>query len=294
MQSKTCKKCGTEKPATTEFFRAVNSNGKIYFFGSCIVCTNEEAKLRMREYLADPVNAEKQRQRAKQRTPEQRQAERAASRARRGKSYIPGGAAIAAKQRSEKLHTGTERGEYKRLGPAFERHMDRLAEWNAHEAFSWWIRHKAKEDTVKAFYADRPWANPRLGRGEQWRLRYALDPSFNAKERIRTQIKKASKRDGIAETIRSAIRRQGNSPFVKRELGYTIDQLRTHLERQFHNGMTWQAFLAGDIHIDHIMPKASFDFSKHNDWVECWSLSNLRPLWARDNLSKSDKQTHLI
>ena len=251
---------------------------------------------RLRDTEGRPSDREKnrrltlQREWAKKRTPEQRQAERAKIRAKKGKPYTPGGSEAL----RERLHKGTKNGFYKRLGPAFERHMDRLAAWNAVEAFDWWIRHKAHPDAVAAFYADRPWANPRLSSAEQYRVRYAMDPAFNAGERLRRQIKKASQRDGVAETIRLAIRRNGSSPFVKRELGYTIAELRRHLERQFLPGMSWQAYLDGQIHIDHIRPKASFDLSQHEDWVACWCLSNLRPLWAKDNLAKSDKRHFLL
>lgn len=222
------------------------------------------------------------------RTTEQRQAERAKARAKAGKAYTPDWHAQIKECASKKSTI------YVKCGPAFERHMDRLAEWNAYQAFNWWIMHKASDETVQAFYADRPWANPRLTDAQAYAMRYSMDPEFNAGERLRRQIKKAAQRDGVAETIRQAIRRNGNSPFVQRELGYTIAQLRRHIERQFSKGMTWQAFMAGEIHIDHIRPKASFDLSVHSEWVECWSLSNLRPMWARDNLAKRDSITHLL
>ncbi|MEN6401124.1 MAG: hypothetical protein ABFD94_04210 [Armatimonadia bacterium] len=119
-------------------------------------------------------------------------------------------------------------------------------------------------------------------------------PEYRIKFNMRRQLVKAACNDGVAETIRLALKRGHNSPFLERELGYTASELRAHLERQFHDGMTWDDYLSGKIHIDHIMPKASFDLSKHEEWVACWSLPNLRPLWALDNTSKSDKTLFLI
>ncbi|ARK86054.1 hypothetical protein BOC42_00350 [Burkholderia pseudomallei] len=71
--------------------------------------------------------------------------------------------------------------------------------------------------------------------------------------------------------------------------GYTIAALKTHLERQFKDGMDWSAFMRGEIHIDHIKPQRLFDLSDIDEVRACWSLTNLRPLWARDNLTKSGR-----
>jgi hypothetical protein len=69
-------------------------------------------------------------------------------------------------------------------------------------------------------------------------------------------------------------------------VGYTVDELRAHLEARFVDGMSWENM--GEWHIDHIRPLASFVF----DGPDCpnvkraWALSNLQPLWAQDNARK--------
>lgn len=77
-------------------------------------------------------------------------------------------------------------------------------------------------------------------------------------------------------------------------LGYTIAELRTHLERQFLRGMTWDNM--GEWHVDHIVPLASFTITGADcpELKRAWALPNLRPLWARDNLSKSAKRVSLL
>lgn len=72
-------------------------------------------------------------------------------------------------------------------------------------------------------------------------------------------------------------------------VGYTCADLMTHLESQFTKGMTWGNF--GAWHIDHIVPQSWFNFESPEDpeFLECWSLWNLSPLWAFDNLSKGAK-----
>ena len=70
-------------------------------------------------------------------------------------------------------------------------------------------------------------------------------------------------------------------------IGCTIKYLMQHLETQFTAGMTWDNY--GEWHIDHIVPCSSFDFTKEKEQRECFNFINLQPLWAEDNLKKSDK-----
>lgn len=75
---------------------------------------------------------------------------------------------------------------------------------------------------------------------------------------------------------------------------YSLEELMAHLERQFLPGMTWKN--KGDWHIDHIMPRSSFEYSSPDDpeFKKCWSLSNLQPLWAVDNIRKNAKIGYLL
>lgn len=72
-------------------------------------------------------------------------------------------------------------------------------------------------------------------------------------------------------------------------LGCSIEKAKEWLEAQFTEDMTWDAFLAGEIHIDHIRPCASFDLTKKSEQLECFNWKNLQPLWAKDNLEKGAK-----
>lgn len=72
-------------------------------------------------------------------------------------------------------------------------------------------------------------------------------------------------------------------------VGYTLEDLMVHLERQFLIGMSWEN--RSDWHIDHIRPLSSFKFETIEDeeFRMAWGLSNLRPLWCADNLRKGAK-----
>lgn len=100
----------------------------------------------------------------------------------------------------------------------------------------------------------------------------------------------------MGTAIRASLR--GSKQFRKWQdlVGYTIGDLKQHLERQFTKGMSWDAYRSGLIHIDHIIPLASFRITSAEDssFRAAWALTNLRPLWAQENRAKRDRITHLI
>ena len=77
-------------------------------------------------------------------------------------------------------------------------------------------------------------------------------------------------------------------------VGFTLTELMRHLERQFLPGMTWAN--RGDWHIDHVRPLCSFEFTTPEcpQFREAWALTNLRPLWAADNIRKSGRRDLLL
>jgi len=87
--------------------------------------------------------------------------------------------------------------------------------------------------------------------------------------------------------LRYSLRRNKNGHHWEYLVGYTMSDLRVHLESMFKDGMSWDNY--GEWHIDHIRPIASFTFKDYQDieFLECWSLQNLQPLWASENHRKS-------
>jgi len=89
--------------------------------------------------------------------------------------------------------------------------------------------------------------------------------------------------------IRSAIKKGAGSKAYKsiELLGCTIEDARKHLESLFQEGMTWENY--GKWHIDHIRPCSSFDLTDPEQQKQCFNYKNIQPLWAIDNLRKSNK-----
>lgn len=73
-------------------------------------------------------------------------------------------------------------------------------------------------------------------------------------------------------------------------VGCSWDELKLHIERQFLRGMTWDN--RSEWHIDHIVPLASA--STPEEMEALCHYTNLRPIWAKDNLKKHAKTEFLI
>ena len=71
-------------------------------------------------------------------------------------------------------------------------------------------------------------------------------------------------------------------------VGYTPQELIDHLmsHPSWENGMAKENY--GEWVVDHVKPKAKFDFNNEIDFLKCWSLQNLQPMWYSKNSQKSD------
>lgn len=92
----------------------------------------------------------------------------------------------------------------------------------------------------------------------------------------------------IRNAIASSLKGNKNGSHWEDIVGYTLSDLKKHLEKKFTKGMSWENH--GEWHIDHIIPISKFNFTKpeHSDFKKCWALKNLQPLWALENIKKSN------
>ena len=106
-----------------------------------------------------------------------------------------------------------------------------------------------------------------------------LCPTFKIESSLRSLINYHIRKNGASKTFQSIY-----------NLSYTVDELMEHLEKKFVDGMNWDNY--GKVwHVDHIKPASWFSYKSTEDkeFQECWALSNLQPLFAKDNLSKGNK-----
>ena len=121
---------------------------------------------------------------------------------------------------------------------------------------------------------------------------------INAKRQAHSQRWKINARNAtlqrrientISAAIRKALLKAKGGQSWEFLVGYTTKTLIAHLESKFTDGMTWENY--GKWHIDHKIPKSWFYYESPDDWQfkVCWSLWNLQPLWAADNIRKRNR-----
>lgn len=117
--------------------------------------------------------------------------------------------------------------------------------------------------------------------------------SYLETARNSAEKRRATARVKLSENVSRALRHRlingkgGRKTFDI--LGYTVDELKVHLENQFETGMSWDNY--GEWEIDHIIPVSAHNYETPEDvdFQRCWALTNLRPLWKSENRSKGAK-----
>lgn len=104
------------------------------------------------------------------------------------------------------------------------------------------------------------------------------DPIYKLISNFRTAIYQVLKENNV----------QKNGHYFE-VLKYTPEELISHLESNFIDGMTWGNY--GEWHVDHIKPISSFNIKEIGDdaFMNCWGLDNLQPMWGIENIKKGNK-----
>jgi hypothetical protein len=133
---------------------------------------------------------------------------------------------------------------------------------------------------------------------EKWRKYYRERASLyrvNNPEKIKVISKKRYEKNKLSCSMSSMIRYslKGTKKYKTWQslLGYTLRDLKQHIEKLFKDNMSWDNYGKSGWEIDHIIPLNFFKFNNYYDteFKLCWCLGNLRPLWSFENIAKKDK-----
>jgi hypothetical protein len=128
-------------------------------------------------------------------------------------------------------------------------------------------------------------------------IKYAQNNPERVKESIkRNNVKRYSTPKGklsacMSSRIRESVKKGSKLTRHWEEIvGFTIDQLKKHLEKKFTPEMNWGNY-GTYWHIDHKIPIKAFNYEtpEDMDFKKCWSLKNFQPLEASVNLKKQAK-----
>lgn len=155
----------------------------------------------------------------------------------------------------------------KRKGEYYRNNLDKVRAW----------RNGYEEKNRDRLSAERKAKRPlRLDKVRAYlKKRRETDVHFRLQARLRTRVRMALKRYNKSKSASS-----------EDLLGCSILFFKEYFCSLFTDGMTWDKFMAGDIHVDHIKPCKLFNLAIDKEQKECFHYTNLQPLWKIDNLRK--------
>lgn len=113
----------------------------------------------------------------------------------------------------------------------------------------------------------------------EWKIKYRNE---NIQHRIASALR---------SRLSAVIKNNKKTGSAVKDLGCSVQELKDHLESKFIEEMSWDNWgLTGRVwHIDHIIPLSSFDLTDREQLLKACHYTNLQPLWAIDNIRKSNK-----
>jgi len=142
----------------------------------------------------------------------------------------------------------------------------------------WYEQNKEHRKQYLKEYREKNIDNIRKTKRDYERNRKASDPLYKLISNFRTAIYQVLKESNVDK----------NGHYFD-ILQYSPEELIIHLENQFKEDMTWDNY--GIWHVDHKLPITSFDIQEIGDeeFMKCWCLDNLQPMWGEENIRKSNK-----
>jgi len=176
-----------------------------------------------------------------------------------------------------------------KLGPSGRRNIggkkvsdkkwrDSNKEYMSNKSKTWYEQNKEhRKEYIKEYHKNNI-DKIRKTKRDYERNRKARDPLYKLISNFRTAIYQVLKESNVEK----------NKHYFD-ILQYTPEQLITHLENKFTDKMTWDNY--GEWHVDHKLPITHFNISEMGDseFIKCWSLDNLQPMWGDENIKKSNK-----
>lgn len=137
-----------------------------------------------------------------------------------------------------------------------------------------------------------------IGKGTELRIMRESIEKGTGEIRIKPISTEKLLKEALDGRMAGAINNSIRGKSLRREwesiVGFTLKQLKIHLENRFTEDMTWKRFVNGEIHIDHKIPLSVFNFTSpdHINFKKCWCLENLQPMWAKENIRKGAHLQH--
>jgi hypothetical protein len=174
----------------------------------------------------------------------------------------------------------------------YQNNKNRIAEGNA----IYYQNNKEKISDQKKEYYQENKEQILETHNEYTKIKSKTDPIFRLRKIISVLIGKALKSNDSNKNNISCLK----------FLPYTLEELKTHIEKQFELWMNWENQGIYKIkewkdddqstwkwNLDHLIPQSHLPYASMEDdnFKKCWALSNLRPLNAKQNISEAHRRT---
>lgn len=162
----------------------------------------------------------------------------------------------------------------KRYHEQHDKYLSKAQEWREAN------REKVRESNSKYYYSNKE--SVRSTQNSYIKTRKETDPQFRMRMNVRARLSAAIERKLADKKISAS-----------KHLGCTVDELYARIEAMFQPGMTWDNY--GTVwHVDHIIPLAAFDLTNEEQQKKACHYSNLQPMFAKENISKSDTMPDVL
>lgn len=148
---------------------------------------------------------------------------------------------------------------------------------NREKAKEYNIKNKEKQQSYNKEYS----INNRERLNKYKKNRNLNEPICNLINNVRSRLKKYLKSTGITKNKKTFD-----------IVGCSPPRLKEYIEKKFVDGMSWDNYSFYSWHIDHITPLSSA--KTEEEIYKLCHYTNLQPLWAKDNLVKSNKPDYLL
>lgn len=137
----------------------------------------------------------------------------------------------------------------------------------------WVSENPERAKATKKRYSDKLSSKKRV---LEWQRIRRTDPLVALETNLRSIVRFAFKREGYKKPGKA-----------ERILGAPWVAVKTHIETQFRDGMTWENRGMRGWHVDHIIPLASANTQE--ELLRLCHYTNLQPLWGHENMKKSSR-----
>jgi hypothetical protein len=262
METRVCKQCKIEKSLTADFRGRIKKSGKTYYSRTCRQCTIDNDRDRKSEW------------------------------------YFANRDRLVIKKHENYLENIEVRSGYRKQ--YYEDNKEEIAMRNK--------KYMELHPDIKKKCSDNYHASHK-DEETQYRERNKDKLRKQAAARIRNRRKtdiNFKLRTNISRAIHLALKGKKNKKSILKYLPYVIQELKEHLEKQFEPWMTWENWGKYDAktwndsdpatwtwQIDHIIPQSDLIYVAMSDenFNKCWTLSNLRPMNAKQNIKDGPRRT---